>query len=85
MLVFFLKQKKYLFSLNDSKVKKMATVLPLTFIHMEKMKRKYFIYYKGKLYEITKHKNHLFNEVNINKITEFMKNNKNYSKRIPTQ
>ena len=54
----------------------MATVLPLTFIHMKKMKRNILFITKGKLYEISKNIKSFVNEVNINKITEFMKNNK---------
>ncbi|OPC52476.1 hypothetical protein DSC47_16925 [Elizabethkingia miricola] len=71
----FLLKQKISVSLNDSKVKNGYSITSNVHSY-EKDEEKYFIYYKGKLYEISKNIKSFVNEVNINKITEFMKNNK---------
>ncbi|WP_407486534.1 hypothetical protein [Elizabethkingia anophelis] len=71
---FFLKQKISV-SPNDSTVKNGYST-NLSNPSYVKDKERYFIFYKDKLYEISKNMKALVNGINSSKITEFIKNNK---------
>lgn len=71
----FLLKQKISISQNDSTVKNGYNTSPDTPSYV-KDKEKYFIYYKGKAYEISKNIKALISEINDPKLNDFINNNK---------